>query len=130
MGSIGYIKEGPAGATTAPQKGKETAAALNHLKTASIPLPEPCENDARDLMEYLGESLRNMADTLEFVNIGYDVNPGYFNFCMKGTAATLAEQARTLAARADCAMMLLYQEWYPDAKVNTDKRKPKAGDPS
>jgi hypothetical protein len=119
MGSIGYIANKPAGAATAPQKDTETTATPNHPKTITIPLPAPCESDARDLMEYLGESLRDMADTLDFVNIAFDVNPDYFSSQMKGTAATLAEQARTLAARADCAMGLLYQEWYPHAKVNT-----------
>jgi hypothetical protein len=123
MGSIGYIAEKPAEAATAPQKGIETTkgvtASLNvHPKTASIPLPGPYdESDAGDLLEHLVNSLGNMAETLRFVSVACEIDPCDMGYYTKDVAATLAEQAETLKAKADCAHGLLVREWYPHAKT-------------
>jgi hypothetical protein len=122
MGSIGYITNGPTEATRASQKDTATVdraelfSKSSHPKTASIPLSTPFEHsDARDLLEHLSVSLKDMADTLGFVSVGCEVAHNDVGYYMRATAATLATQTKTLAAVADCAMELLHQEWYPQS---------------
>jgi hypothetical protein len=127
MGSIGYIAEKPAGDATVLQKGIETTrgamASLNsHPKTASIPLPGPYdESNAGDLLEHLVNSLGSMAETLRFVSVACEIGPDSMGYYTKDVAATLAEQAETLKAKADCAYGMLAREWYLNAKTGQGK---------